>query len=290
MKRFLIILSLFLAFVNLQGQVLRVSPSYVAPVTVAGSSYNAEYDTVLASYATVPHDTIKTIQNTLVEQLVDSGYWARMDVLYIFANDDGTDALIDWITPDSTATNIHSTAFTAWQGFQGDGANDYIESNYNPNTDNIHYSLNSATVGIYLRQNDAAGTIVAVGSTDGTNRVVIIPRSVGNAGLYRMNSTDPNNPAWANEYTAGLFVMTRTASNVTTIYQGTTHHDGIEASTAIPDYEFYILAYNSSGSAAYHSSNQVSIVFVMDEVTDAEEAELNTIFETFMDSLYTGVQ
>ena len=60
-----------------------------------------------------------------------------------------------------------------------------------------------------------------------------------------------------------------------------------DASSAIPNMELYVLRMNGISLCSAH---QFSIYFVMDGIDSTDAAALNTIFETYMDAIGTGVQ
>ena len=122
-----------------------------------GGGFDADYQAVL-DYATtqgytLPSSGQQTLQNQLVVDLKDAGIWSKLDTFGVFATDGDSDfALIDWIRlTDYTAVN--SPTFTTNQGFQGDGVSAYIDTNWNPFTDGVNYTLNDASFGGY-RFND----------------------------------------------------------------------------------------------------------------------------------------
>jgi len=191
MKKLLYILFLLLS-VGLQAQKLsdhnRVLTFYNQNVVhheAGGPTYETEYQALLDVWGTDPHDTIKTDQNALVDSLKTNEYWARMDLLGVFAQNNETNALVDWMHPDSTFTNVSSTAFTAWQGFEGDGSADYINTNRNLSSETSNYVLDDASFGVYCR-NDIDEQGAVLGAEDGTNDCYLYPHFSG-AAYYKIN-------------------------------------------------------------------------------------------------------
>jgi hypothetical protein len=260
------------------------------------TSYATEYQTVYDAMGTKPSAGTATAQNTMVNSLVSGGYWARMDLLYIFATDATTvEAKINWVTPGTyNLTDPGSTnpTFTSLEGYTGDGSSDYLSTSYAPYTNYDNIAINSTTLGAYTRTH-----------TTNTGRVI---------GLYEHSSGDklweliPNNYDYLsgtlNSYSGfgyeqssdiGTAMVTRRGSTESEIYRnGVSLGSDATVSTNFPlSGAVYILAQNNVGTGAEEFyGDQVSIIFVMDAISDAEATALNTIFETYMDAIGKGVQ
>ena len=124
--------------------------------SIGGSGYSTQYDAVYNAMTNKPDATNAGYQDTLVTALVDGGYWARMDAFWCFAqeNNDDSEALINWINPGTTdADNPTGTSWTTLEGYTGNGTDDYISTNWISDTHGSNYVLDSATFGIYVRNN-----------------------------------------------------------------------------------------------------------------------------------------
>jgi hypothetical protein len=119
------------------------------PVSSGGGGFDADYQAVL-NYATtqgytLPSSGQQTLQNQLVVDLKDGGIWSKLDTFGVFATDGDSDfALIDWIRL-SQYTAVNSPTFTTNVGFQGDGTSSYIDTNFNPSTSGVNYTLDDAS-------------------------------------------------------------------------------------------------------------------------------------------------
>lgn len=287
MRKLFISLSLLLFLLPLNGQIGRY-PFYTV---TSPSPYCIEYQAVLAAMTTDPSNDIKDYQNTMVEALIAGGYWARMDQLLIFATEvnTGSEALINWISPGTyDADNVDATAWTTLEGYTGDGTDDYISTNLNPGDGgSYHYTLDDATIGIYLRT-DLTESSSVCGSNDGTNRISLALRYPDNQYFIRVNQNASELLSGIAGATTGLHVITRTASDAVSYYRnGGLVKTDTDASSAIPNMELYVLRMNG---ASFWSVHQVSIYFVMDGIDSTDAAAINTIFETYMDALGTGVE
>jgi hypothetical protein len=252
-------------------------------------TYTTEYQAVLDAMTTEPSTATKGYQNTMVGSLVSAGYWARMDVLYIFATtSSGADeANINWISPgthDATEVGAGSLTFTADQGYTGDGTN-YLDS-YNTATEGTNYTLNDASYAIYIRD-DQQENVAVMGAFSGNDYSYLTPEETDGYAYIRINTEGGSLSTNAHTNTQGLWIVTRTASNAMEVYKGgASLVTGSNTSDDLVPIDFRILARPSNTP----STHQVSIAFFMDGISDSEAGELNTIFETYMDALGTGVQ
>jgi hypothetical protein len=294
MKKLIFIPLLFL-FVFCEAQFsgrgssfLKTGTSFMSATVVAEEEgYSTEYEAVLTAMTTDPSTTNKGYQNTMVEALVDGGYWARMDLFYVFATEVNTasESLINWIDPGTfNASLFNAPAWAAYEGYTGDGGYNFLESNYNPSSDNTHYALDDAGFGIYLRTNLADPTAVFGAKQTGTNQIHFSPYNAGGS-TFRINTDSYTSTNAAN--TSGFWQGTRTASNVVELYRngGSVVTDN-STSTAIPNAELYILAHEVGAS----STNQIAIFMLMDAFDDTEADEINDIIETYMDAIGKGVE
>ena len=286
MRKILLIIGLFLT-ISLSGQIL---PGIVASQGGAGFvARSAEYDTVYKAMTTKPTAQYAVIDDDMVYSLDSAGFWDRMDYLLIVASENEDGALINWIKPGTyDADNVSSTAWTKFEGYTGDGANDYISTNFNLSSNTSNYTLDDASVGIYIRTNLQETTPTVFKASDGTNSVGLSPRTTTDQYSAKINAS-LNMGGIAVLDSRALWVLTRTASNACSMYRTTTKLETeTDVSTSIPDTEIYVL-YNIT-APGYYSAHQFSIFFIMDGVSDDDVTNLNTIFERRMDRLGKGVQ
>lgn len=90
-----------------------------------------------------------------LEHLQDAIADLPLDSFFLFAQASTDLALVDLVNPSRTATVSGAPVFTPFRGYKGDGFDDYININYNPSTDAVHFSQNSNSFGIWSRTNEA---------------------------------------------------------------------------------------------------------------------------------------
>jgi len=254
-----------------------------------------EYNAVLDAMTTEPGASVAEAQNTMVEALKTAGVWSKLDVFYLFAQESNGDseALINWVNPGTyDATNVHATSWTSLEGFTGDGANDYINTNYTPSTDATNYAQNDGSVGIYIRTNVRENSydigVNAVGV-----RTTLSPYRTDNKAYCRVNSggdTVYELPV-GSETSAGFWVVNRTASNDQDLFvDGSVVEQDTDASNGLPNIPILLLAYNNNGSADSFSTRQISLFFAASSMSGTEIGDFNDAIETYMDSNSKGVQ
>lgn len=256
--------------------------------------YCDEYTTVYNAMTSKPTAQYAGYQNTMVASLVSGGYWTRMDLLYILANNDSTNAKLNWINPgtfDLTDPGSTNPSFTAYQGFNGDGSSDYLSTGWNPLDDSVNVDLADISIAVWsledIRGANAASEM-SLGVIDaGGAGILFMPRSGDAPGSLICALT--GNPSFlgTNSSSIGFVLASRTASNVITGYVngGTTNGSDNDISTGLPDNIIYLLAYNNQGTATGFSSNTISIVLVIDGVSEGESQAIYTIFHTYMTAI-----
>lgn len=261
--------------------------------TTVSKSYCDEYQAVYDAMTNKPTSTIAGYQNTMVEDLVDGGYWTgRMELFYVFAqysNSDG-EALINWYDPGTyNLTDPTSVSWTSLKGFDGNGSSNYLSTGWNPNDNAKNVSQNSFTVGGYLKD-DAYGIYALLGCRNGSNYLRFYPYLNATSSSITINSGLAQNATTSTRL--GLMISTRRASEEQETYlNGESLEDnGSGASTGLPDYPLDLFCYNYNGTRSAYYDGVVSIIFIMDAVSDADVIAINTIIEAYMDAIGEGVQ
>ncbi len=257
------------------------------------SAFVAEYQTVYDSWIIKPTDAVAAVQNTMVENWISDGIWAKKDILYVFAahtNDNG-EASTNWINPGTNnAIIINAPVFVAFEGFNGDGATKYINTNYNPNTEGVNYTLDDGGFSIYSRtargQHNSEwdyGIGIAPNYIGATFR-----RSTEEVAVYA-NSATPFGTI-ANSSTLGLFTLQRNSNTEIQAFRnkanlGTDTHN----STAIPNGDLAICCFVINGTPGNYSTIQYSMFAVHSKFTQTNVDDQTDAFETYMISNGKGV-
>lgn len=217
----------------------------------------------------------------------------RFDFFYLFANETQEAALRNLIKRSHDATNVHSTAWAQWEGFTGDGANDYLDTNYNASTHANAYKLNNSSAGVYLRTVSSQAGWVMGGGDGSSSTADITGRWTDNFHYLRLGTDTGNTRIAKGNNNPGVFSGSRYASNQQTNFIHDTAGDQAvsftQVSESIPNVNTFILARNVSGSAGSFSSNQIAIAWIGESLTRREEDIIHYILESYMDSIGKGV-
>ena len=253
--------------------------SGVLPYFKGGVAFSAQYQAVLAEATaqgyTLPSAGQQVKQNTLMAALISSGVLAKVDVLYVFANDGSKEfACINWKNPSGTkATLVSSPTFTSNQGFTGNGTSSYIDANYNPNG-TLNYKLNDASRYIYVR-NDVFNKYLDGVATNGANGMTSLPS------IFSRINQGGNNLATSLDFSGvGMMSIHRNNSSTTvTGFNNTTQTAALANSTAFANQNQLILR-----SSNNYGTQQVSF-YAMGASMVSENSSLVSAFATYLTSL-----
>ena len=280
MKKLSTILIALLLLLSAEGQILRYGNStYTPPEEIP--DFTDEYDTVYAAFATKPHIDTADIFNDFVYSLDSAGFWDRTHLLQVYCGAaTATDAVINWITPGTyNATAMNSPTFTRYRGFDFNGTNQYLNTNFNP------YGIvaqDDATGIVYVREDDAqaAGAYFAY---DG-NYFTLNPRDASNRVQYRINQS--LDEVYTTDAWLGCWMATRRGATDIQVYRnGSSVDTSVDASSGVADANIHV-----SRAASAYGTRETSLLMIMDAISTAEAGALNTIIERMMDRLGIGVQ
>ena len=269
-----------------------ITEALVKSSPIGIETFSSQFQAVYDYWTTKPSDAFAAILNKEVEDYVNSGVWDELDVYHDYAihtNDNG-EALVNWKNPGThDATLVNAPAFVAFEGFKGDGATQYIDSNYNLSTDSVNYALNSASFGFYCRTNFKAGGVYEMGARAAAGwSLFSVGASAGVGPILRLN--DLTSAIAVNANAQGMWVGSRTASNVKKVYLNKNAIiNTVDISTTIPAFDSYMLCYNNSGVAASFSQNQLSMGFHGAGLIQQNIDDLTDIYEVKMDAIGKGV-
>jgi hypothetical protein len=264
--------------IAIMGLYISISNSIGSSTISIGGGFDADYQAVL-NYATTQGYTLPSagqqiLQNQLVLDLKTGGIWNKLDTFGVFATDGDSDfALIDWIRL-SDYTAVNSPTFTTNQGFAGDGVSAYIDTNFNPATSGVNYTLNDASR--YFFPHAFSGQSRMDGTTSiGQNSMAMISVT-----SQRINS-GANNLAIAFDYTAVIDPKSihRTSSLSVDLFNGTVGTTGVQTSTSILNSNQFILR-----SGTTHASHTVS-AYAMGASLVAENTDFVNAYNTYKSAI-----
>lgn len=261
--------------VQVTNGTLTIGFPFTATGTVA--AYSAEATALFARFTSDPGTTRKGHIDTLITALKTAGTWAKLDALYVLAAHDSQAACRNWITNSYNLTPNNSPTFTTDRGYTGNGSNMTLSTGFIPSSaSSPKYVQNSATLGAWTLSNLTALNEYVIGSSTSVvagfnprSSSANAPRGVVN---YSVSLSNWN----SNTTSVGLGTITRTASNLTTYYQGTTAKGtSAQAPNGVPAVEIILLGFNSTASNHQIAVGFIGSGFTSTEVTDTYNA-LNT--------------
>lgn len=187
--------------------------------------------------------------------------------------------------PTVTATNVNSTAFAATEGFTGDGAADYINTNYNPTDDGTQYTQNSASMGVWVRTADSGNFKAYIGAQVASPSIIDAVMST-TAAWIGYGPSDIVSLAGTTAGATGLLVANRSGSAARQVYRnGVSEGTNTQASVGLLSRDVYLLCYNSTSGTPPTPSNftvgQISLFFAGRSFTAAEQADIHAAFEAY---------
>jgi hypothetical protein len=237
------------------------------PFFRAYAGFSAEYQAILAEGTaqgyTLPSASQQAKQNILLNSLISSGVWAKLDLILVFANDGSSEfGCINWKNPSGTkATLVNSPTFTINEGFTGNGTSSYILTGYNPNG-TLNYKQNDASRMMYVKtaaankvldgiEPNTANSITSFVSTlqrinqGGTNLLANLDFSgVGMQSIHRTSALD----------VVGINNITQTARTATSLGFSNNEQAILRSVNA---YGTQQIAYYSMGANLVSNNNQI---------------------------------
>jgi hypothetical protein len=206
-------------------------------------TFDADYQAVLdygtTQGYTLPSESQQLLQNQLVVDLKNGGIWSKLDTFGVFATDGNSDfALIDWKRL-TQYTAVNSPTFTTNDGFLSNGTSSYIDTNYNPSTSGVNFTLNNACFG-GVRNTATNIDGFFVGCSVGLVNCLKARLSTANRINQNANSSPSGN--FEDFYFVGLH---RTSSLGVAYGYNDTIVTAVSSSTLIPDANQWILRADS---------------------------------------------
>ena len=245
------------------------------------SGFTTEYKAVLAEATaqgyTLPSAGQQAKQNTLLNSLISSGVWAKLDLILVFANDGSKEfACINWKNPTGNKAILESSPiFTANQGFTGTQgtSNSWININYNPNG-TLNYKLNDASRYVYLRTPQVNRFIDGIESSVTVNSFSTFLNAV-----QRINQGGNLTTGIIDYSGVGMMSIHRTSSTSITGINNTTQTPALSTSQSLPGANQLLFR-----AGTLFSSHQASF-YAMGASLVSENNALVSEFSTYINSL-----
>lgn len=235
---------------------------------------------------------------TMICGMVTDGVWSKLDALYIFATNSTTTANLNLKSTSFTVTETtgtNSPTFTTDQGYTAaSSAQKVLDTALIPSAGGLNYTLNSAGIGVYVRNNRTtnANTYI-IGMTNGN----AVQLQLLNGGLTTSDLNDSAFPQTANTTTQGSWFLSRTAASgaaAMVLYQnGSAFGTYTSASASIPaTCGIYILARSQTGSCTVGGqavSDQVAAAWIGGGFNATEVSNFSARLNAYMTAVGANV-
>ncbi len=197
--------------------------------------------------------------NTFIVNLKQQGNWPQFDRLWIFAADYRQNARISIVNPETVQnTEVNNPAWTKNEGYTGNGAGAFINTNFTASLNGVNFTQNSASMGVYCNSASLTGSVeVDFGSQNGT----IMTQYWAPTLTCYVNS---GSPVGGQPYTKGMVASVRTSSSVMSAWiNGIQVSSGSYASTGISTSPTYIMTQDLSNApqSGVYSTRQYAMFF-----------------------------
>jgi hypothetical protein len=244
-------------------------------------------------------DTTHTsLYTTMICGMVADGDFASLDVIYILATQNSATALLNLTSSSFALTPQNSPTFTADQGYTGDGATSWLNTNWAPATNGVNYTLNSASFGAYILTNrtGASGNTSILGSFSSsfTDETFFRP-NVDGAGtnFVSFNANTGVSIGAAVVTSQGSWIASRVSSSAVNLYRNgniTPLGTGTTASGTISLISMALLGINNNnGGVNSPSTDQLAAAFFGGALSAASQQRISNRINAYMSGLATPV-
>jgi Ni/Co efflux regulator RcnB len=245
----------------------------------------AETRALITNMSTRPTPGRADLINNTIVALKGAGLWSKIDVMWFPASETAQAGRLNWKLPGTySLVEGFNPTHTVDRGYAGDGTEDYLDTQWNPSTNGVQFTLNSATLGIYVNAGtDTATDNTIMGTWDGTNGLWVGVRRTGDTIGGRMNSAVGGVGGGVITTRYGLTAQSRVDSNNQNAYRnGALISSNTAASSAVANLRLYLLARRDTGQAWAFVDNRVAFAFAGGSLTDAQHAALYNIVQSHL--------
>ncbi len=221
---------------------------------------------------------------------VTDGWWAKMDVVQIYATDTSANALLNVVGNYSNGT-LTGTTFTANTGFTGVNASvaDFIDTNFNPTSNSSTacsgvpcFTQNSAHVGVYSATNIGSGGPAAGVFQTGVSETDLFPEFLDGNSYFRINDGTASGGT-ANADSSGFYVETRSGVSASLGYRnGSLFATLNQTSGSLVNGNIYGLTFNNVGVGANGGwAGTLELLTIGSNLSATDISNLNTRFATY---------
>jgi len=250
--------------------------------------YNDYADALFARMDVQPTDERKRLISNMIDSLQLYSIWDSLDIFYMLASYDEQSSLLNWVSTSFNAIAYNNPEFSIDTGWTGNGSNTYINTNYTPSTDAVHYKLNNGTIGCYVNSNELVDNKALFGIKDGVAGYVgVLVRTSPTVFETYINSISV---AYYNHdsYITGMVTLKRSSATSVTIYKNQLYLTGNNIpSTILPVGDVYLLTMNNY--AGRFTTNTLSSFYIAGGLSHTQILKLHELTEWYLDELGSGM-
>lgn len=237
-----------MGFQNVFGHKQKIGFAEISgpPAPVYGP-YTIAFSAVVVSRGGVVTNAEKTRLTTFETSLGTD--ILEFDRLWIHALSNSIAARTSFVNPLSTlATEVNGPTFTPLLGYTGNGTTSYLNTNFNPFTQGVKYTLNSASGFTYIQQN-IVSTGAAFGAITGSDiSVLLYPQFLVNTPIYYINNVGTDSYG-VGMNSQGMSSFIRANNTTIRIYKnGILNSSNVKNSSLIPSTNIYICGRSTAGT------------------------------------------
>lgn len=261
----------------------------------SGVSYDVATQAVI-SYATtqgytLPSGPVLLKLDTLLAGLKSDGIWDSLDIIYAFKTDGDRDfAKINLKDPGTyDCTEIGTPVFTTNKGFDSNGGLNGLDTNWNPSSNGVNFTLNNASLFAWNFEQPQALGLSQSGCGVETAIGKVIIRQLHSTNVIALHSVnqDVNSVTLSKllDENPRLYHAVRTASNANALYiNGMLYDSELRASSSMPNSNLYVCGYNAEGTLSNPYTGNISILGVGASLS-TKASELYTMLNTYITSI-----
>jgi len=269
--------------------------SNVETKTIAVSTDAAETTAFLAR-TTGLSPTETAAYKAMINGMVADGVFAKLDCFYVFATNTATTAnlnLIGNVRNLTLATGyVSPMTFTADRGYTVPDLWSCLDTGLVPSAGGFKYTLNSAGMGVYVRNNRTTGAdSYAMGvQTAATSSLSVL--QLLNGGLAMIDINDAYFSQVATTTAQGSWFVNRTAPASMLLYRNGTSILTVTGATilALPNASIYVMGNNNSGTISKASNgDQFAAAWIGGGFTATDVTNFQSRLNTYMTAVGANV-
>lgn len=249
--------------------------------------WRAETRALIARMTTDPSKALGDKIDTLLGNLIDDGFLARMDTLYVpLKNETSQAAVLDWKRSAKSAVLNGAATCTTALGFVGSTASGaFIDTDFTPSTDGANLTLNACSYGMYVTRMPSAQKYY-FGRLNGTANQAVYMLGDGTGDSACRAHASAGGTASAGSIAVGaLTVMQRAASNSWGVYKdGVLVYSDNDTSGALSSLKLFLLAAHNGttpGTSTGNSDAAIGAWWAGGTFTPAEQLAIASYLDAY---------